>query len=107
MGEGTYTVLTKAQDAYFGTNSTESDTNTLTSLLKTKTIPSFIVPVVQSGDKLQAALVRLGDGKVAFFGEAGMFTAQIAADWKSKMGMNNEQAQHNWKFVLQLMRFLD
>jgi len=107
MGEGTYTVLTEAQDAYFGTNSTESDTNTLTSLLKTKTIPTFIVPVVQSGDKLQAALVRLGDGKVAFFGEAGMFTAQIAADGKSKMGMNNEQAQHNWKFVLQLMRFLD
>ena len=107
MGEGTYTVLTEAQDAYFGVSSTDSDTNTLTSLLKTKTIPPFIVPVVQSDDKLQAALVRLGDGKVAFFGEAGMFTAQIAADGKSKMGMNNEQAQHNWKFVLQLMRYLD
>ncbi len=107
MGEGTYTVLTEAQDAYFGANSTESDTNTLTSLLKTKTIPAFTVPVVPSADKLQAALVRLGDGKVAFFGEAGMFTAQIAADGKSKMGMNNEYAQHNWKFVLQLMRYLD
>ena len=82
--------------------------NTLNSLLTTGHVPSeFIVPVVDSGDKLQAAIVEVGNGKVAFFGEAGMFTAQIAADGVTQMGINNPNAEKNWMFILNLMRYLD
>lgn len=108
LGEGTYTVMTEAQDAYFGPTAGESDMNTLNSLLTTGHVPSeFIVPVVDSGDKLQAAIVEVGNGKVAFFGEAGMFTAQIAADGVTQMGINNPNAEKNWMFILNLMRYLD
>lgn len=107
MGKGTYTVLTEAQDAYFGPDSNTSNTNTLVSLLSTGKVPEFVVPVVDSKEKLQAAIAKVGQGKVAFFGEAGMFTAQIAADGVTKMGLNNSNAEHNWKFVLNLMRYLD
>ncbi len=107
MGEGTYTVMTEAQDAYFGPDVNASNTNTLVSLLNSGKVPDFIVPVVDSNEKLQAAIARVGNGKVAFFGEAGMFTAQIAADGVTKMGLNNPQAEHNWKYILNLMRYLD
>jgi len=107
MGEGTFTVMTEAQDAYFGEDSNTSNTNTLKSLLSTGKVPGFVVPVVDSTEKLQAAIAKVGNGKVAFFGEAGMFTAQIAADGVTKMGLNNSQAEHNWKYILNLMRYLD
>lgn len=107
FGDGPYTVLTEAQDAYFGPTAAESDNNTLVSLLTTGHVPDFVVPVVDATEKLQAAIVEYGMGKVAFFGEAGMFTAQIAADGVTKMGINNTQAQHNWKFIINLMRYLD
>jgi len=107
LGEGTYTVLTEAQDAFFGPDANSSDTNTLESLFNTGKIPDFVVPVVDSNEKLQAAIAKVGDGKVALFGEAGMFTAQIAADGVTKMGLNNSQAEHNWKYILNLMRYLD
>lgn len=107
FGEGPYTVLTEAQDAYFGPDANTSNQNTLVSLLTTGDLPDFVVPVVDASEKLQAAIVEYGSGKVAFFGEAGMFTAQIAADGATKMGINNTQAEHNWKFILNLMRYLD
>ncbi|HAC16332.1 MAG TPA: hypothetical protein DCE78_10380 [Bacteroidetes bacterium] len=107
LGDGTYTVMTEAQDAYFGPTANVSDMNTLTSLLTTGHIPAFIVPVVESDEKLQAAIAEVGSGKVAFFGEAGMFTAQIASDGVTQMGINNPNAAHNWMFILNLMRYLD
>jgi hypothetical protein len=107
FGDGPFTVLTEAQDAYFGVNANASNQNTMISLLSNKDLPDFVVPVVDASNNLQAALVEHGKGKVAFFGEAGMFTAQIAADGATKMGMNSPLAEHNWKFVLNLMRYLD
>lgn len=107
LGEGTYTVLTEAQDAYFGPDVNSSNMTMLTSLLTTQEVPEFVVPVVDSTDMLQAALVEAGAGKVAFFGEAGLFTAQIAADGETQMGINNPMALYNWKFVLNVIRYLD
>jgi hypothetical protein len=107
FGDGPFTVLTEAQDAYFGKDSNSSNQQTMVSLLSTKELPAFVVPVVDATQKLQAAIVEHGNGKVAMFGEAGMFTAQIAADGSTRMGMNSEMATHNWKFVLNLMRYLD
>lgn len=107
LGDGTYTVLTEAQDAYFGPDANTSDMNMLHSLLTTGDVPDFVVPTVNSTGMLQAALVEVGEGKVAFFGEAGMFTAQIAADGTTLMGMNNANASHNWQYILNLVRYLD
>jgi hypothetical protein len=107
FGDGPFTVLTEAQDAYFGNNADASNQNTMVSLLSTQQLPDFVVPVVDASNQLQAAVVEHGKGRVAFFGEAGMFTAQIAADGATKMGMNSPLAEHNWKFVLNLMRYLD
>jgi hypothetical protein len=107
FGDGPFTVLTEAQDAYFGKDANASNQNTMVSLLSTRELPDFVVPVVDASNNLQAAIVEHGKGRVAFFGEAGMFTAQIAADGATKMGMNSPLAEHNWKFVLNLMRYLD
>lgn len=107
FGDGPFTVLTEAQDAYFGKDANTSNQNTMVSLLSTKELPEFVVPVVDASNDLQAAIVEHSKGRVAFFGEAGMFTAQIAADGSTKMGLNSPLAEHNWKFVLNLMRYLD
>lgn len=107
MGEGTYTVLTEAQDAYFGPDVESSNNNMLTSLLTTGDVPDFVVPTVDSSGTLQAVLVEAGEGNVVFFAEAGMFTAQIAADGETHMGMNNSMASHNWQYALNVVRFLD
>lgn len=107
MGDGTYTVLTESQDAYFGPDVDSSNSTMLTSLLTSGEVPDFIVPVANSSGKLQAAIVEAGEGKVIFFGEAGMFTAQIAADGETQMGLNNPMASHNWKYALNVIRYLD
>ena len=107
FGTGPFTVLTEAQDAYFGKDANSSNMNTMMSLLTKQELPAFVVPSVDASQKLQAAIVEYGNGKVAMFGEAGMFTAQIAADGATKMGLNSPLADHNWKFVLNLMRYLD
>jgi hypothetical protein len=107
FGEGTFTANTEKYDAYFGDDVNQSNDNLIISLLTTQQIPEFTVPVVESEGELQAALIKAGAGTLAFFAEAGMFTAQIAADGQSRMGVNNERAQHNWKFNLNLIRYLD
>jgi hypothetical protein len=56
----------------------------------------------------QGASLEFGKGRVIVFGEAGMFTAQIASDeteqWK--MGMNAEGAERNEQFLLNIMHWL-
>jgi len=54
----------------------------------------------------QGALLICGHGKVAVFGEAAMFTAQIA-NGNFKVGMNSESAPQNAQFTLNLIHWLD
>jgi hypothetical protein len=54
----------------------------------------------------QGALLNFGKGKVAFFGEAAMFTAQIA-NGNFKVGINSESALQNAQFALNLIHWLD
>jgi len=58
------------------------------------------------GGWLQGATRRAGDGRVALFGEAGMFTAQRAGPAQSPMGMNAPLAEQNARFVLNVLRWL-
>lgn len=54
----------------------------------------------------QGAILIYGKGKVAVFGEAAMFTAQIV-NGNFKVGFNSESAPQNAQFALNLIHWLD
>lgn len=54
----------------------------------------------------QGALLNFGKGKVAVFGEAAMFTAQIV-NGNFKVGISSESAPQNAQFTLNLIHWLD
>jgi hypothetical protein len=54
----------------------------------------------------QGALLERGKGRVAVFGEAGMFTAQFRGRERRPMGMNAPEASENARFLLNVMRWL-
>jgi uncharacterized protein (DUF2249 family) len=55
----------------------------------------------------QGAFKKYGKGKIVAFGEAAMFTAQLAGPNKRKMGMNNEVAPENYQLLLNIIHWLD
>ncbi len=54
----------------------------------------------------QGAVLRVGKGRVAIFGEAAMFSAQHAGPAKNSMGMNAPEAQQNHQLLLNVLRWL-
>jgi len=54
----------------------------------------------------QGAILETGKGKVAVFGEAAMFTAQLV-NGNMRVGFNSETAPQNAQFVLNLIHWLD
>ena len=54
----------------------------------------------------QGAVLTRGKGHVAVFGEAAMFTAQLAGKQKTPMGMNSPDAKQNYQFLLNIMHWL-
>jgi hypothetical protein len=54
----------------------------------------------------QGALLERGKGRVAVFGEAGMFTAQLKGPERSPMGMNVPEASENARFIVNVMHWL-
>ena len=70
-------------------------------------------PSIPADGMLQGAVFRFGDGRVAVFGEAAMFSAQEQIRQKGKeapqrrvMGMNHPEAAHNPQFLLNVMHWL-
>lgn len=63
-------------------------------------------PRVAADFLLQGAIVRYGRGRVAAFGEAAMFSAQLAGPQRAPVGMNDPRAPHNYRFALNVMRWL-
>jgi hypothetical protein len=55
---------------------------------------------------LQGAVLLYVKGRVAVFGEAAMFTAQLAGEDRHPMGMNAAIAKQNPQFVLNVMHWL-
>ena len=57
---------------------------------------------------LQGALVKHGEGRVAVFGEAAMFSAPIQEREAGPypFGMNNPSAPHNARFLLNVVGWL-
>lgn len=54
----------------------------------------------------QGAVVKIGRGRLAVFGEAAMFSAQLAGPDKRPMGMNDPTAKQNPQFLLNVVRWL-
>jgi len=54
----------------------------------------------------QGALLKVGNGRVAVFGEAAMFSAQLAGPERQPMGMNAPEAKQNHQLLLNVMHWL-
>lgn len=59
-----------------------------------------------AGGLAQGAVRRYGQGRIAVFGEAAMFTAQLAGPTRAPVGMNAPGATGNATLVLNLVRWL-
>ena len=55
----------------------------------------------------QGAYKKFGKGKIVVFGEAAMFSAQLAGPSKFKAGMNNDVAPENYQLLLNIIHWLD
>lgn len=55
---------------------------------------------------LQGAVLRHGAGRVAAFGEAAMFSAQVSGTERRPMGMNDPLVDQNYQFLLNVARWL-
>ena len=125
LGYGTYNVITPADDAYVGINSDDSMTNLITYVLTNQLTPAYTAPSIKTGPvlvsknaqgnaitpytqyTLQGATATVGAGRFMLWGEAGMWTAQMAADGQTRMGFNNPIANNNQQFILNAMHWLD
>jgi hypothetical protein len=55
----------------------------------------------------QGAVLSYGKGRVAVFGEAAMFTAQLKGSEKIPFGLNSPDARQNLTFLLNIIHWLD
>lgn len=63
-------------------------------------------PTLPGADHLQGALLEVGRGRVAVFGEAAMFSAQLAGPQQIPMGLNAPDADQNKAFALAIVNWL-
>lgn len=54
----------------------------------------------------QGVVITVGNGRVAIFGEAAMFSAQLAGPQQVPMGMNNSIAKQNPQLLLNVIHWL-
>jgi hypothetical protein len=54
----------------------------------------------------QGAVLKVGKGRVAIFGEAAMFTAQVTGPDRRAMGMNAPEAPQNHQLLLNVLHWL-
>jgi hypothetical protein len=64
-------------------------------------------PQVSVSGWSQGAVKEFGKGKIAIWGEAAMFSAQIAGEKKTKVGMNAPNARYNYQLLLNIIHWLD
>lgn len=64
-------------------------------------------PKISAAGKSQGAVKKFGKGRVAMWGEAAMFSAQLAGENKLKMGMNDPRAKYNYQLLLNIIHWLD
>jgi hypothetical protein len=70
-------------------------------------VPATAEPLLVASDgTVHGAVIRVDSGRAAFFGDAALFTAQIAGPERRLVGMNARGAEHNFQFVLNVMHWL-
>ncbi|HMU47508.1 MAG TPA: DUF4350 domain-containing protein [Chitinophagaceae bacterium] len=63
---------------------------------------------IESAEGLsQGAFKKYGKGKLVMFGEAAMFTTQLAGPQQMKVGMNSPIAKENYQLLLNIIHWLD
>ena len=67
---------------------------------------SKLTPSMSASRMLQGAVLRFGKGRVAAFGEAAMFSAQVAGPNRIPAGMNDPRAPQNGQFLLNVVHWL-
>jgi hypothetical protein len=67
---------------------------------------SRLTPSMSASGMLQGAVLSFGKGRVAVFGEAAMFSAQVAGPNRVPMGMNDPTAPQNPQFLLNIIHWL-
>lgn len=67
---------------------------------------SAATPQIPGDGLLQGAVLNFHGGRVAVFGEAAMFSAQVSGDERRPMGMNMPSAARNPQFLLNVMHWL-
>ncbi len=67
---------------------------------------SRLTPRLSAAHMLQGAVRRVGRGRLAVFGEAAMFSAQLRGSQRAPTGMNHPRARQNAQFALNVMHWL-
>jgi len=67
---------------------------------------SDATPRIPGDGLLQGATIRHSKGRIAVFGEAAMFSAQVSGPKRRPMGMNMPSAAQNGQFLLNVMHWL-
>jgi hypothetical protein len=67
---------------------------------------SALTPRMRVDGLLHGAVLRHGRGRVAVFGEAAMFSAQLGGPQRNPMGMNDPGAPQNTQFLLNVLHWL-
>jgi hypothetical protein len=67
---------------------------------------SETTPRLSAAGMLQGAALRFGAGRVAAFGEAAMFSAQLGGAQRMPVGMNAPEAAQNYQFLLNVVHWL-
>lgn len=70
-------------------------------------VPAIAEPLLVTADgAVLGAVMRVEKGKAAFIGDPALLTAQIASADRRLVGMNAPGADHNFRFVLNLVHWL-
>jgi hypothetical protein len=67
---------------------------------------SKLTPSMSASGMLQGAVLQFGKGRVAVFGEAAMFSAQVAGPNRLPTGMNDPAAPQNAQLLLNVLHWL-
>jgi len=67
---------------------------------------SKLTPSMSASGMLQGAVIHFGKGRVAVFGEAAMFSAQVSGPERRPAGMNDPRAPQNAQFLLNVLHWL-
>ena len=67
---------------------------------------SKLTPTMSASKMLQGAVLKVGRGRVAVFGEAAMFSAQVTGPNRFPTGINDPRAPQNAQFLLNVAHWL-